>query len=162
AGLRLHFVNSTGSATAADRLRTGLRRAIHAAFVSLLPATAHAYDAQPQITPRSAWDGGHCTPRRTPGFSEVRLGIVHHTQGLNELTTGVSVIGSFITQPPPPEAVTAVERLLAWKLAYQAVPATGHTTVVTSGGSLSGRRAGSRITLNRVSGHRDADATDCP
>ncbi len=42
-----------------------------------------------------------------------------HAQGFNRLSTGVSVIGSFMDVQAPQVAVAAVARLLAWKLPLQ-------------------------------------------
>jgi uncharacterized protein with LGFP repeats len=82
--------------------------------------------------------------------------------GFNVPSTGVSVIGDFSRVAPPKAAMTALTRLLAWKLSIHGVPATGRTTVTSGGGSSTGYAAGTRVTLQRVSGHRDADLTACP
>ena len=82
--------------------------------------------------------------------------------GFNTPSTGVSMIGNFSNSVPPKPAMDALARLLAWKLSIHGVPATGKTTVTSAGGSSTGYPAGRRITLNRVSGHRDADLTECP
>ena len=82
-GLRLHFVNTTGTATAADRLLTGLRQAAHAAVVSIAPAWGAA--SQPRIHPRSEWGGEQC-PTRGVNYGRVRAAVVHHTVTANEYT----------------------------------------------------------------------------
>jgi uncharacterized protein with LGFP repeats len=56
----------------------------------------------------------------------------------------------------------ALARLLAWKLELHGVPATGRVTVTSAGGSVNRYPAGRRVTLERISGHRDGDATACP
>jgi hypothetical protein len=58
--------------------------------------------------------------------------------------------------------MNALAKVLAWKLSIHGVPAKGHTTVVSGGGPDTGYRAGTRVTLQRISGHRDADLTECP
>ena len=50
-------------------------------------------------------------------YGGVARGVVGaHVYGFNTGSTGVSVMGTFIDEPPPAEAVTSLERLLAWKL----------------------------------------------
>ena len=81
--LRLHFVNTTGTATAKDRLLTGLRQAANTAVVSVAPAWGAAL--QPRIRPRSEWGGEQC-PTRGVNYGRVRAAIVHHTVTANEYT----------------------------------------------------------------------------
>ena len=89
-GLRLHFVNTTGTATAADRAKNAVRRAANtglrtaARVVGL--ADAGAQDPQPEILPRSAWEAGQCTPRAAPAYRDVKAAFVHHTVSANEYT----------------------------------------------------------------------------
>ena len=82
--------------------------------------------------------------------------------GFNTPSTGVSMIGEFSRVAPPKAAMNSLAKLLAWKLSIHGVPAKGHTTVVSAGGSSTGYRTDARIRLNRISGHRDADLTECP
>jgi hypothetical protein len=84
-GLRMHFVNTMGTATRADRIRTGLRRALHSGFVRIAAiAGAGAQSSQPEIVPRSGWGASQCPPRRRPTYSEVKAAFVHHTVSLND------------------------------------------------------------------------------
>ena len=89
-GLRLHFVNTLGTATAAERARTALRRAANAgvrlAARVLGTADADAQDPQPEIAPRAAWENGQCQPRSAPAYREVKVAFVHHTVSANEYT----------------------------------------------------------------------------
>ncbi len=82
--------------------------------------------------------------------------------GFNVPSTGVSMIGDFSSTLPPKAAMTSLARLLAWKLSLTGVPATGRIKVTSAGGPSTGYRAGTQVTLNRISGHRDADQTACP
>ena len=82
--------------------------------------------------------------------------------GFNVPSTGVSVIGDFSYSLPPKAAMSSLAKVLAWKLSLTGVPATGRTKVISAGGPSTGYRAGTRVTLNRISGHRDADQTACP
>ena len=83
AGLRLHFVNTTGTATAKDRLLNGLRRVAHSAVASI--ATAWGASSQPRIHSRSEWGGDQC-PTRGVSYGRVKAAVVHHTVTANEYT----------------------------------------------------------------------------
>jgi hypothetical protein len=84
-GLRLHFVNVSGTTTALDRLRTGIRKtANRAALAVLAPSVAHAQGAQPAIVPREQWGAENCVPRRSPEYGEVKVAFVHHTVSTND------------------------------------------------------------------------------
>jgi N-acetylmuramoyl-L-alanine amidase len=81
-------------------------------------------------------------------------------QGYNRFSTGVSAIGTYSVVPFP--AVWTLARLLAWKLNLTAAPAQGTILETSGGGSLNRFRAGAQVVFNRIAGHRDGDATDCP
>jgi hypothetical protein len=84
--------------------------------------------------------------------------------GYNLASTGVGVLGNFIGAAPSSAAISAVEHLLAWKLSLHGVPAEGEIDVVVNaaGARYSKYPAGANVPLERISGHRDADSTDCP
>jgi hypothetical protein len=84
-----------------------------------------------------------------------------HTLGFNTRSTGVAVIGNFVGVNPPDAAIQSVSRLLAWKLSLSAVD-PGGTNVMVSGDSGSRWPQGTSVSLNNISGHRDANYTDCP
>jgi hypothetical protein len=90
AGVRIHFVNTLGTATAVDRARTAIRRAagrgVVAAAALFGSHAARAADAQPQIVPRSGWNAQDCPPRAAPQYGQVKLAFVHHTVTLNDYT----------------------------------------------------------------------------
>ncbi len=224
--VRVDFVNSTGTATAPDRLRTRVLDAVHTAFVALAPGSADAGPApvggQPRIIPRSAWAGSQCRPRRAPSYGTVKLAFVHHTdnlngygpgqsaaivlaicrfhrddrkwddigynflvdrygqifegraggidrpvrgaqvKGFNQVSTGVANIGTFVTASQTRAGMGALARVLAWKLTLHGVPATGRVRLVTPEPDLNGKPKGTVLHLDLISGHRDANATDCP
>jgi hypothetical protein len=81
--LRLHFVNTTGTATAKDRALTRLRRLAHSAVITAAPAWGAA--RRPRIRPRSEWGAEQC-PTRGVTYGRVRAAIVHHTVTANEYT----------------------------------------------------------------------------
>ncbi len=85
-----------------------------------------------------------------------------HAQGFNRFSTGISIIGSFMGVPAPQPALDAVARLIAWKLPLHGSPVIGQVVVTSGGGSLTQFPYGTRVTLNRICGHRDGDSTDCP
>ena len=64
--LRLHFVNTTGTATSMDRLRKTVRGAVvgaAGAIRSLVGADAGAQTASPAIVSREDWGAAACPPR---------------------------------------------------------------------------------------------------
>lgn len=84
-----------------------------------------------------------------------------HTGGFNSLGTGVALIGDHHNGGAPTTAAQdALVRYAAWKLDVHSVDPTGRSTV-TSGGS-SKYSEGTRVTLDNISGHRDASYTACP
>ena len=100
------------------------------------------------------WEG------RYGGITKPVIGA--HTGGFNTDTFGVSLIGNYTSTTPSSATLSSVEKLFAWKLApYYRNPRAKATTVA---GSFSGSRyrAGTTVTFNVVSGHRDADTTTCP
>ena len=225
-GLRIHFVNSTGTATAADRAKTGARRFVSRGLVTaarLLPVgRAHAAEAQPAMVMRDGWGAKDCPPRAAPSYGTVKAMFVHHTvtmndytpeeaksavlgicryhrnsngwndigynflvdkygtlyegraggidravlgahtQGFNGEASAVSNIGDYSSVPQTQVALDAMARLIRWKLPLHGQP-TGGTVVLTSAGGASNRwSAGTRVALNRISGHRDGNNTACP
>ncbi|MDX6643348.1 MAG: hypothetical protein QOD76_1310, partial [Solirubrobacteraceae bacterium] len=224
--VHVDFINSTGTATAAERVRTHLLDAVHTAFAAIVPGPARAATApvggQPRIIPRSAWAGGQCRPRGAPAYGNVKLAFVHHTdnlngygpgqsaaivlaicrfhrddrgwgdigynflvdrygqifegraggidrpvvgaqvKGFNLVSTGVANIGTFNTNSQTRAGMGALARVLAWKLTLHGVPATGRVRLVTTEPDLNGLPQGTVLHLNLISGHRDANSTDCP
>ena len=73
--------------------------------------------------------------------------------GFNTGSVGVSLLGNFQKQDPPPEALAALAELLAWRMDI------GHVDPLSQVGYFSG---GTVHTLRAVSGHRDANSTACP
>jgi hypothetical protein len=83
-------------------------------------------------------------------------------QGYNAVSTGIANIGTFTSSGQTPAAVQAMAQLLAWKLSLHGVPVTGQVTVTSNGGASNRYPQGKDVTFERISGHRDADATECP
>jgi hypothetical protein len=84
--------------------------------------------------------------------------------GYNTESTGVAVLGGFQSELPPPGALRALGHLLAWKLALHGQPTAGRVRVRVDpyGAQYSPFRGGAHVSLPRIAGHRDGDATDCP
>jgi hypothetical protein len=84
--------------------------------------------------------------------------------GYNFVSTGVAVLGSYSATPISSAARATLQRLLAWKLALHGTPASGRVTVRVNpaGAGYSKYPANARVSLRRISGHRDADSTECP
>ena len=74
--------------------------------------------------------------------------------GYNSESFGVSNIGTFSSVPQTHEAIDAMARLIRWKLALHGVPSQGTVTIHSSSGAAR--------TVQRISGHRDANNTECP
>ena len=87
-----------------------------------------------------------------------------HAGGWNTMSTGVAMIGSYTLSVPPPAALRALERVLAWKLSLAGVPAQGGVTERSIGTDPADNRypSGALVRFPRIAGHRDADSTDCP
>ncbi len=212
--LRLRFVNTEGTATAAARRRGGARPRVARPIV---PAPG-----APPIITREEWGASKCPPRTTPAYGAVNVAFVHHTvtannygpadsaaivravclyhrnsngwndigynllvdrygqvfegraggidapvvgaqaQGYNAQSTGIANLGTFSTTGQTPAGLDALAGVLSWKMAVHAVPPVGTVQVTSTGGSLNRYPAGAKVTLNRISGHRDGDATSCP
>ncbi|MEU7330845.1 peptidoglycan recognition protein family protein [Streptomyces parvus] len=101
---------------------------------------------------------GNIYEGRAGGVTKAVLGA--HTLGFNSNTMGIAVLGSYSSTNPPAAAVTAVSKLTAWKLGLFGANPKGKVTL-TSGGSNK-YKAGTKVRMNVISGHRDGFATECP
>jgi N-acetylmuramoyl-L-alanine amidase len=105
---------------------------------------------------------GRIFEARAGGIDEPVVGA--QAGGYNLVSTGVAVLGEFMSTPISEPAARALERLLAWKLSLHGTPTEGRVTVrVDPAGAVYSRfPAGASVSLPRIAGHRDADSTDCP
>jgi hypothetical protein len=85
-----------------------------------------------------------------------------HAQGYNDQSTGVAVIGTFTDVPIPEPAMAVLAQLLGWKMSLHGAPCEGGLTVLSGGGDLNRYVAGTPVSFQRISGHRDGDKTSCP
>ncbi|HEX6459177.1 MAG TPA: N-acetylmuramoyl-L-alanine amidase [Thermoleophilaceae bacterium] len=100
------------------------------------------------------WEG------RAGGINQPVVGA--HAQGFNSESTGIANIGTFDSVPETDAAMNAMAQLIRWKLPLSGSPTSGSVTLTSGGGSDNRYPAGTPVTLDRISGHRDVDATDCP
>jgi N-acetylmuramoyl-L-alanine amidase len=84
------------------------------------------------------------------------------TQGYNSLSTGIACLGTFSSVAQTPEGMDALARLIGWKLTLHGIPTEGSITVTSPGGSSNRFPPGASVTFERISGHRDGNATSCP
>jgi N-acetylmuramoyl-L-alanine amidase len=97
---------------------------------------------------------------RAGGVDQAVVGA--HAQGYNGLSTGIALLGTYSDVPASEAALQAIAQLIGWKMSLHGVPVQGQITVVSGGGDLNRYKDGTPVTLERVSGHRDGDATECP
>jgi hypothetical protein len=80
--------------------------------------------------------------------------------GFNTGSTGVSVLGTFTAVAPPAAVLTSLEHLLAWKFAVAGIDPNG--TAKLTCGLTDKYKYGAVVTFATISGHRDANLTECP
>ncbi|MEV1024454.1 N-acetylmuramoyl-L-alanine amidase [Streptomyces sp. NPDC050264] len=88
-----------------------------------------------------------------------------HDYGFNTDTVGISYIGNFETAKPTKAALDAIARVVAWKFGQYGIAPTGNVTLTSNGDlNVDGNKValGKTITLPRVFGHKDTNATLCP
>jgi len=84
--------------------------------------------------------------------------------GYNTGTIGVSAMGNYQTARPSSALLTSIEKVLAWKAYEYGLNPTGHASLLTgsSTGSVPKHKAGTRVTVPVILGHRDTNGTACP
>jgi hypothetical protein len=100
------------------------------------------------------WEG------RFGGIDKAVLGA--HTGGFNTDSFGVSLIGTFTAATPPQPMVDALAQVIAWKLAMSYANPLGTATMTAAPFDQVRYAPGTKVSLNVISGHRDADLTSCP
>jgi hypothetical protein len=105
---------------------------------------------------------GRIWEARAGGVDQPVLGA--HAGGYNSVSTGIAILGTFSSAPPSAAAVSALQTLLAWKLALHGVPWQGKVRVEVnpSDAFYTPFAPGQRVRLPRIAGHRDGDMTSCP
>jgi hypothetical protein len=97
---------------------------------------------------------------RAGGIDQAVVGA--QAQGYNSHSTGIANIGTFTDVGQTEAALDAMARLIAWKLPLHGAPVTGQVVLTSGGGDLNRYGSGTPVTLERICGHRDGDATECP
>jgi hypothetical protein len=97
---------------------------------------------------------------RAGGIDQAVIGA--QAQGYNSSSSGVASIGTHTSERLTAEAFEAIAAIVAWKLSFHQRPTEGAVTVTSSGGASNRYASGRRVTLQRISGHRDGDSTSCP
>ncbi len=80
--------------------------------------------------------------------------------GFNTGSVGVSVIGTYSKAAPTTVSVRALEALLAWKLDVHHIDPLGRATLTCGYGEKFS--SGEKVGFAAISGHRDANYTECP
>jgi len=97
---------------------------------------------------------------RAGGIDQAIIGA--QAQGWNSHSTGIANLGTFQDIGETEAALDAMARLIAWKLPLHGVPVFGPVVVRSAGGASNRYRAGTDVTFDRISGHRDGCSTACP
>jgi flagellar hook assembly protein FlgD len=80
--------------------------------------------------------------------------------GFNTGSVGVSVMGTYSKTTPTAASVRALEGLLAWKLDVHHIDPLGRATLTCGYGEKFS--TGEKVEFAAISGHRDANYTECP
>ena len=83
-----------------------------------------------------------------------------HAQGFNSGSVGISLIGDYTSTSITPAARAALVSLIAWRLDLAHVDPLSKVVRVSAGNPR--YAAGTAITLNAISAHRDVYPTSCP
>jgi hypothetical protein len=96
---------------------------------------------------------------RRGGVTKAIIGA--HTYGFNTYSAGIAVLGNYSTADSPGAAEKTIAEVAAARLgAYKFNPATtGQLTESAPDGKF---KQGQVVTFQRISGHRDGVATECP
>ena len=97
---------------------------------------------------------------RFGGVDKAVLGA--HTGGFNTNSFGVAMIGTYSTVVPSPQLTNSLAQIIAWKLSLSYADPTGQATLRAADFSGNKFVTGTQVSFNVISGHRDADMTDCP
>jgi hypothetical protein len=97
---------------------------------------------------------------RAGGLDEAVIGA--HAQGFNSQTAGVANIGDYSNTGASDAALGATADYIRWKLGVHGQPLSGPVTLTSAGGPESRYAAGTKVTVDRVLGHRDVGRTACP
>jgi hypothetical protein len=97
---------------------------------------------------------------RAGGLDQAVIGA--QAQGFNAETAGIASIGDHTSVGASAATIDALARYIRWKLGVHGQPLSGPVELRSSGGSATRYPAGTRVTVDRVLGHRDTGETACP
>ena len=99
------------------------------------------------------WEG------RGGGLDQAVIGA--HALGMNQVATGISVMGNFVDNDPPAEVIDAIAKVAGWKLALDGYDPQ---SLVTIGADEDQGHPAHPLPLTtpRIVGHRDVGQTECP
>ena len=83
-------------------------------------------------------------------------------QGVNDQTTGVSVMGTFTKRGSTKAAMRGLTRWLSWKITKHGFTTKGRARLVSRGGPTAKFSEGHRFSTKRIIGHRRTNLTECP
>jgi hypothetical protein len=83
-----------------------------------------------------------------------------HTLGFNSHSSAIAVIGNYSGVRAPARVIRVIAQVAAYKIGAFGHNPIGRVVLTSSGGDR--YPSGARVTLNRISGHRDVGATACP
>ncbi|MGH3545713.1 MAG: peptidoglycan recognition protein family protein [Mycobacteriales bacterium] len=101
---------------------------------------------------------GHAWEGRAGGIDKAVIGA--HAQGFNAETSGIALIGNYVTAPPTEAALETLGRSIAYKLGRQDIKPTD--TVRLTAGSGPRYPRGEVINVPAVIGHEAVGRTACP
>jgi len=97
---------------------------------------------------------------RAGGLDQAVVGA--QAQGFNSQTAGVANIGDYSSIAAGDAALQSTATYIRWKLGVHGQPLSGPVTLTSGGGPESRYAAGTKVTVDRVLGHRDLGKTACP
>jgi hypothetical protein len=83
-------------------------------------------------------------------------------QGVNDQTTGVSVMGTFTQRGITKASMRGLTRWLSWKITKHGFTTRGRARLVSRGGPTAKFKEGHRFRTKRIIGHRRTNLTECP
>ncbi|MEV6489287.1 N-acetylmuramoyl-L-alanine amidase, partial [Actinoplanes sp. NPDC051633] len=95
---------------------------------------------------------------RRGGVTRAVLGA--HTLGFNTYSSAIAVIGNYDARSAPSRVRQVIAQVAAYKLGGYGISPLGKSVMISSGSDRYPR--GTRVALNRISGHRDTGRTTCP
>ena len=100
------------------------------------------------------WEG------RAGGVDKAVVGA--HARGFNSESVGIASLGTNSSVKATSASLTAMARLIRWKLPLHGQPTEGSVRLKSAGGEGNRHPAGRLVNFDRVSGHRNAVHTTCP